>query len=65
MEALVTKLRGQSVRGVHLVMAGDNVAAGKFYEAVGFERFGEVVDGGKSGEQGRDEGGGVWYVRKL
>jgi len=65
METLVSKLQEQNVKGVHLVMAGDNVAAGKFYEAVDFERYGEVVDGGKSGEKGRDEGGGVWYARKL
>jgi GNAT superfamily N-acetyltransferase len=65
MEELVSRLREQGVRGVHLVMAGDNVAAGRFYEAVGFETFDEVVDGGKSGDKGRDAGGGVWYVKKL
>jgi len=56
METLISKLRGQDVEGVHLVMAGDNVVAGKFYEAVGFERFGEVLDGGRSQERGRDVG---------
>ena len=65
MDVLVEELRGRGVRGVHLGMAGDNVAAGRFYEAIGFERFGEVMDGGKSGEIGRDEGGGIVYVMRL
>lgn len=65
MDVLVEELRRRGVRGVHLGMAGSNVAAGRFYEALGFERFGEVMDGGKSGEVGREEGGGIVYVRKL
>jgi len=65
MDVLVEELKGRGVKGVHLGMAGDNAAAGKFYEALGLERFGEVMDGGKSGEVGREEGGGIVYVRKL
>jgi len=65
MDVLVEELKGRGAKGVHLGMAGDNVAAGRFYETLGFERFGEVMDGGKSGEVGREEGGGIVYVRKL
>ncbi|MCJ1255009.1 hypothetical protein MMC24_002825 [Lignoscripta atroalba] len=53
------------VRGLHLVMAGDNVQAERFYGRVGFGRFGGVVDGGRSGEVGRDRNGSVWLVRRM
>lgn len=65
MDILIEKLREQEVKGVHLSMAGDNDAAGRFYEKVGLERLGEVMDGGKSGEVGREEGGSIVYSRRL
>jgi GNAT superfamily N-acetyltransferase len=65
METLAGTLCGQGVRGVHLSMAGDNAAAGKFYEKMGFQRFGEVMDGGKSGEVGKEIGASIVYCRRL
>ncbi|KAK6350399.1 hypothetical protein TWF718_003591 [Orbilia javanica] len=65
MEALWEKLRETGVDGVHLVMEGRNVNAERFYVAVGYSRFHEVVDEGKSGELGKDLNGNIWMVKKL
>lgn len=64
-QKLCDKLRGEKVKGVHLVMDGKNTGAEKFYYAVGFKRFPEVLDGGKSGEQGRDKNNGLWMVKSI
>ena len=58
-------IREAGGKGVHLIMAGDNVDAEKFYGRVGFSRFPEILDGGSSGEEGRDVNRSVWLVRAL
>ncbi|KAK6535697.1 hypothetical protein TWF694_002147 [Orbilia ellipsospora] len=65
MEALWARLRKDDIPGVHLVMEAGNVNAQKFYLAIGYNRFGEVVDGGKSGEVGKEDNGNLWMVKKL
>jgi len=65
MDALVERLREERVQGIHLIKAGDNVGSEMFYGSVGFRRYGEVMDGGVSGEKGRKEGGGVCMVQKI
>ena len=65
MEAFCEKLRHDEVGGVHLIMAGDNVEAEKFYGKVGFRRFPMILDGGASKEQGRHSNTSIWLVRKL
>lgn len=64
-ETYLNKLREQSVKGVHLIMDGQNFGAEKFYYRVGFRRFGDVLDGGVSGEVGRHGDGTVWMVREV
>ncbi|KAK6506612.1 hypothetical protein TWF481_005069 [Arthrobotrys musiformis] len=65
MEALWDKLRDAGVVGVHLVMEGKNFNAERFYMAIGYSRFDDVVDGGKSGERGKDVNGNLWMVKRL
>ncbi|KAF3933256.1 hypothetical protein ABW19_dt0207497 [Dactylella cylindrospora] len=65
METLWEKLRGEGVPGVHLVMDWRNVDAEKFYMAIGFKRFDAVVDGGKSGQIGKETNGNLWMVKNL
>lgn len=66
MHELLEKLKTVNVKGVHLVMAGDNVGAGAFYRKLGFGRFPVVLDGGKSGELGKEAGNGdTWLVREV
>ncbi|EPS35058.1 hypothetical protein H072_11431 [Dactylellina haptotyla CBS 200.50] len=65
MEALWTRLREDKIPGVHLVMEGGNTEALKFYLAIGFSKFDDVVNGGKSGETGKDKNGNLWMVKKL
>ncbi|KAF3926044.1 hypothetical protein ABW20_dc0108736 [Dactylellina cionopaga] len=65
MEALWAKLREANVPGVHLAMEGGNVDAEKFYMAIGYNRFDEVIDGGKSGQKGKEVNGNLWMVKKL
>ena len=55
----------QGAKGVHLIMAGDNITAGKFYEAVGFQRFPRVLDNGKSGENGKTADNSIWYCKNF
>ena len=64
-DTFMTELRKRKVKGVHLIMAGDNVAAGKFYKAVGFDRFPEVLDERASNEQGRTKDNSIWLVKSL
>lgn len=64
-QTFCAEAKTHGANGVHLIMAGDNFAAGKFYEAMGFQRFPEVLDDGKSGELGRTTDNSVWYVKKL
>ena len=65
MEEFCKRLRGEGAKGVHLIMGGGNKTAERFYRKVGFERFGEVLDGGESGEVGRSKDKTVWMVRSL
>ena len=58
---LLIYLAGEKVPGIHLNMAADNKAAGKFYEKVGFEKF----DEGIGGERGKIEPNGICYVMSL
>lgn len=57
-------MRKRGVRGVHLGMSASNVRAERFYERMGFGRLPVVVDGGASGEKGRD-GRSVYMVQTL
>jgi len=59
-----TLAKDQGTIGVHLGMAAANEDAGKFYARVGFSAFPQELDGGASGEQGRD-GNTIWLVRTL
>ncbi|MCJ1399032.1 hypothetical protein MMC11_002234 [Xylographa trunciseda] len=65
MQRFCGKVREAGGSGVHLIMAGDNVGAEKFYGRVGFGRFSEILDGGLSGEEGRDVDRSMWLVRAL
>ena len=58
-------LKAKGVSGVHLVMAEDNKGAERFYGRVGFERFGEALDGGLNGEVGMSSEKSLWMVKKL
>ncbi|OBT75705.1 hypothetical protein VF21_05942 [Pseudogymnoascus sp. 05NY08] len=64
-ERLEIELRAKGVRGVHLVMGAGNGDAERFYGRQGFERWGVVMDGGKSGEKGVRGDGGVVLCKKL
>jgi GNAT superfamily N-acetyltransferase len=66
MSEFLGKLRRSNVRGVHLIMAGDNIGAEAFYRKQEFDRFPLVLDGGESGEFGREGGNqNVWLVREM
>lgn len=66
MGRFVEKIKSSNIRGVHLIMAGDNVGAEAFYGRVGFTRFPAVLDNGESGELGREAGSqNVWLVRRT
>ena len=65
MDRFCEKLRQAGGKGVHLIMAGDNVDAERFYGRVGFGRFPEVLDGGSSGEEGRDVNKSMWLIKVL
>jgi hypothetical protein len=66
MREVLKKLSMASVRGVHLIMAGDNIGAEVFYRKLGFDRFPLVLDEGKSGEYGKEGGNqNAWLVREL
>lgn len=63
-EAFLKELRKKGASGLHLGMNVSNDNAMKFYQRVGFERFSHVLDGGKSGESGRD-GTTIYMVASL
>jgi len=56
MDMFCGRLRRDGAKGIHLVMATENLN-GMFYERLGFVRFPFVLDDGKSGEKGRQPGG--------
>ncbi|KAF9733034.1 hypothetical protein PMIN06_005415 [Paraphaeosphaeria minitans] len=62
--AFLSKIKELGACGVHLGMVATNDGARRFYERLGFESCGKVLDGGVSGEAGRD-GGAVCLVKKL
>jgi ribosomal protein S18 acetylase RimI-like enzyme len=64
MDAFLAKVKGFGAKGVHLGMVASNTGAQRFYERLGFEVCKEVLDGGKSGEVGRD-GDALCMVKSL
>lgn len=65
-EAWCEIVKGEGAVGAHLDMVKDNVGARKFYERLGFEVCGEVLDGGESGEVGVSGDGVVLtMVKKI
>jgi ribosomal protein S18 acetylase RimI-like enzyme len=64
MQTFLEALRKQGSRGAHLGMNASNDGAMKFYRRMGFQRFAQVMDKGKSGEIGRD-GTTVYMVASL
>jgi GNAT superfamily N-acetyltransferase len=58
------RLRQLGAPGVHLGMVRSNDGARRFYERLGFELCTEVLDGGESGEVGRD-GNAICLVKCL
>lgn len=50
--------------GIHLIMTAANQEGKVFYPKVGFMRFPQILDDGKSGEEGRDENT-IWFVKTL
>lgn len=64
MSAFLPAVKGLGAGGVHLGMVASNDGARRFYERLGFELCGEVLDGGESGEAGRD-GGAKCLVKSL
>ena len=60
----------EGCHGVHLGMIASNSVATAFYEANGFQRLPQVLDGGASGEMGRTEKAKdsvelLYYVKDL
>jgi ribosomal protein S18 acetylase RimI-like enzyme len=55
MNAFLSAMKMKNCKGLHLGMVSTNEAAEKFYRSQGFDRFPKVIDGGQSGEMGRDE----------
>lgn len=64
-------IKGQGAPGISLIIAGDNRGGEAFYREAGFGRFDRVLDGGLSGEKGRDNypvqpvKNHVWLVKSL
>lgn len=54
-ETMLTALRAEGAQGVHLGMEAHNSGAEKFYSAMGFERYPWPLDGGVSGENGKQD----------
>lgn len=63
-EVFLAKLKEMGCTGVHLGMVATNDNAGKFYSSMGFKRFPQILDGGVSGEEGREKNT-IWFVKKL
>lgn len=57
-------VKGLGAEGVHLGMVRGNAGARRFYERSGFRLCGEVLDGGVSGETGR-QGDAVCLMRSI
>lgn len=64
MDAFLRCVKGMGAGGVHLGMVRGNDGARRFYERLGFAVCGEVLDGGVSGEVGR-EGEAICLVKAL
>lgn len=64
MERFLEAIQGLGAGGVHLGMVRTNHGARRFYERLGFQLCQEILDGGASGELGRQDSS-VWLVRKL
>lgn len=66
-ERVFEAFRAEGVKGVYLGMEAANESAERFYRAVGFERYGRVLDGGATGEVGRTGGANdvVFMVKGL
>ena len=71
LEAFGQSVKKNGASGISLVMAGNNTAGENFYTSCGFKRFPHVIDGGVSGELGRDNMVNmevkthVWLVKDL
>jgi hypothetical protein len=63
-ERFCDKLSEEGVKGVHVIMGGENKNE-MFYQRLGFVRFPFVLDEGISGEMGRHKFGTVWLVKSL
>ena len=63
-ERFCDKLVEDGVKGVHVIMGGENKNE-MFYRRLGFVRFPFVLDDGISGEMGRHKFGTVWLVKSL
>jgi len=64
MQTFVQHVKALGADGVHLGMVRGNHGARRFYERLGFGLCQEVLDGGISGEVGR-EGEAIWLVREI
>jgi GNAT superfamily N-acetyltransferase len=64
-EVLFEAFANDGVRGCHLLKAGDNEGTTVFYQKIGFSIYGQIMDGGLSGEKGRKSTGGICMVRKT
>lgn len=61
---LFDAVKSAGAQGLHLGMVKHNVKARAFYEKIGFKVCSQVLDGGKSGEEGVD-GIVLMLVKKL
>ncbi|KAF2269074.1 GCN5-related N-acetyltransferas-like protein [Lojkania enalia] len=64
MAAFLEKMEELGAKGVHLGMVRWNHGARRFYERLGFQLCGKVLDGGESGEVGRT-GDAICLLKKL
>ncbi|ORX94425.1 GCN5-related N-acetyltransferas-like protein [Clohesyomyces aquaticus] len=64
MTTFLGKIKDLGAGGVHLGMVATNSDAKRFYERHGFQAFDEVMDGGESGQRGR-EGDAVYLVKSV
>lgn len=67
-ETMLEALKAKGAKGVFLGMEAANESAGKFYDAMAFQRLPEVLDEGASGEMGRTGGGDsgtIFLVKEL
>ena len=64
METFLSAMRKNGTGGVHLGMNASNNDAMQFYQRMGLKRFGKVMDGGVSGEEGQT-GTTVYMVISL